>query len=73
MGAEDPPTRRRRRDKAAHPRGPARIGGDRHQCPLCREHDHSLVTDSVAGGSEIGHRLPRLKPVLGRGLWARPS
>jgi hypothetical protein len=44
---------------------PMWISDDWHRCPLYREQNHGLVTDSVAGGSGTRYRLPRLKPVLG--------
>jgi hypothetical protein len=44
MGVEDPPTRRRCMDKAAHPRGSVTADGDRCRCPLCHERNHRLVT-----------------------------
>jgi hypothetical protein len=62
-----------RRDKATMARGSATTDGDRRRCPLCRECSHHLVTASVVGWSGTGHQLPRSKPILGRGLWARPS
>jgi hypothetical protein len=61
------------RDKAAMACGSVTTGSDRRRRPLCREGGHRLVTCSVVGGNRTGHRLLWSKPVLGHGLWARPS
>jgi hypothetical protein len=56
-----------------HGMGSVTTGGGRHRHTLYYEHSHHLVTSPVAGRGGTGHRLPRSKPGLGRGLWAQPS